>query len=241
MEPDIYTLYQIINLVNDSRYIGITNNISRREREHWSNSSNKSLNADIEKYGKANFVLQTISTHSREDIDNVERAAIKSYLEQGYVLYNVSKGGLIGNGAPGSEHWNHELSDTDIVNIRLKYATNAITQRDLAILYNTGFKNISKIVRGERWGHVEGPITSERKEISKVANRRKLTDIQVTQVRYEAQEEFSIIGTVSIPEIAEVYGVSRGSMRMILKGISYKELPGPIIGIDYYKDFGRGS
>lgn len=236
-----YYLYVISNNIDNSKYIGITSNINRRKREHFNNTSNKHLRIAFEVFGKDNFTFTVLYESTLKGIDTLEKETIKKYLDNGEVLYNVSKGGLIGNGSPGEEHWNHELEEEDIIHIRNMYASNKCTQRDLAILYNTGYKNISKIVRGERWTNIGGPITTVKQNVSKVANRRKLTDTQVIQVRSEALEEYNILGSIDITEIAELYGVSRGNMRMLLKGITYKQLPGPILGIDYYKDFGHGS
>lgn len=235
-----YYVYKIVNIVDNSVYIGITNDIARRKREHFSNSHNKYLNAAIKVFGEKCFEFSILQETTREEVDSIERNLIQKYKDLGATLYNVSKGGLIGNGAPGTEHWNHRLTEQDITNIRKLYASNKCTQRQLADIFNTGYKNISKIIRGQRWKDIEGPITTSVQPISKVANRRKLSDTQVLEVRYEAQEEYGITGTLHIPEIAELYGVSRGSMRMILKGISYPEIPGPLLGVDYYKDFGNG-
>lgn len=235
----MYYLYTITNTADSSVYIGITNDINRRFREHKLNSSNKYLKIAQELFDESFFTYTVQCIGDVEYISNLEIETIKFYRNIGVNVYNVAKGGLIGNGSPGEEHWNSELTDQDILYIRNAYATNIITQRKLAEKFNIGYKNISKIVRGERWGHIGGPITLEKQEVSKVANRRKISDSEVVELRELAKEEYLTIGNIDIPDMAAVAGISRQSMRLLLKGMSYKNLSGPILGIDYYKDFGR--
>ncbi len=232
-----YYLYIISNKIDDAVYIGITNNMNRRIREHLNNPSNKHLNAAMSLYGKSNFIFTIIKTTTRDKIDVLESDTIKEYRNKGIPVYNVSSGGLIGNGSPGEDHWNHTLTAEDVLHIRKLYASNICTQRDIAKMYNTGYKNISKIVRGERWVDVGGDITLIKQSISKVANRRKLSDAQVVEVRNETYEEYKYTNDIDISLISELYGISRQSMRLVLTGISYKELPGPLLGKDYYREY----
>ena len=120
------------------------------------------------------------------------------------------------------------------------YASNLITQRNLALEFDIGYKAISKIVRGERWKEVGGPITTEKQQISKVANRRKLTDTQVVELRNQAKEEYLATNKIDIPDIANLIGVTRGNLRQLLLGTIYANLSGPLLRKDYYRDFGRG-
>lgn len=238
-ELDTYYLYSITNTKDKGTYIGVTNNTNRRFREHLHSTSNKYLKAAIEAYGKSSFIFTVLEVTTRDKIDELEVNTILNYRNKNVPLYNIAIGGLIGNGSPGEEHWNHTLTEQDIIHIRELYSSNTITQRKIAELYNTGYKNISKIIRGERWDKVAGPITTSKLQVSKVANRRKMTDTQIIEVRNKSLEEFNASGTINIPSIAELYGISRQSMRLLLKGISYTHISGPILGKDYYKDFGR--
>lgn len=237
-EDEVYYVYKISNYIDGGTYIGITNDIKRRFREHKNNSSNRYLKNAIEVYGLDKFLFEVIETCTRDIVDTIEKTLISNLRDSGTLVYNVSNGGLIGNGSPGEEHWNHELTQQDVLNIRHTYASNLCTQRKLGTLYNIGYKQISKIIRGERWASVGGPITLIKQNISKVANQRKLTDLQVEEVRIETFEEYLYTSKVDIPLVAELYGISRQSMRLLLKGISYISIPGPILGIDYYEDFG---
>lgn len=237
-EDEVYYVYKISNCIDGGTYIGITNDINRRFREHQNNSSNKYLKNAINIYGLDKFLFEIIATCTRGTVDVIEKDLISKLRDSGNLVYNIANGGLIGNGSPGEEHWNHELTEQDILNIRHTYASNLCTQRTLGILYNIGYKQVSKIIRGDRWASIGGPITLVKQDISKVANRRKLSDKQVEEVRNETLEEYRYSSKVDIPLIAELYGISRQSMRLLLKGISYSSIGGPILGIDYYKEFG---
>ena len=235
-----YYLYSITNSIDNTKYIGITNDIKKRFREHTLNSSNRYLCSAIRLYGVNNFIFNIECIGSREYISDLEISTIAYYRRNKQLLYNISNGGLIGNGCPGEEHWNHSITEETVLHIRNMYASNLITQRNLALEFDIGYKAISKIVRGERWKEVGGPITTEKQQISKVANRRKLTDTQVVELRNQAKEEYLATNKIDIPDIANLIGVTRGNLRQLLLGTIYANLSGPLLRKDYYRDFGRG-
>lgn len=232
-------LYKIT--MPDLVYYGITTDLKRRKREHLNLSSNVNLRNSIEKYGKDHFNFEIIAEGNDNDIYEMEKAIIKKSREEGQNIANISKGGEMPGGMPGEYHWNAQLSEDDVVSIRELASSNTITHRDIAKLYDIGYKAISKIVRGERWVNVGGPITLIKQQISKVANRRKLSDSDVIDLRNTCKYMYDSMGKFSIPEIAEIYQVARGNIRSILKGTVYANLEGPLLGKDYWMDYGRRS
>lgn len=235
----VYYIYRITNNITNSVYIGITNDTTKRFREHKNNSSNKYLKASIDTYGLDNFSFEILEETSKELVSEKEIEYIKEAKQHGNV-YNISKGGLIGNGMPGVDHWNAKLTPQDIINIRELYSSNKITQKNLSNIFNVSSKQISKILRGERWSSIEGPLSKNLIK-NKVANRRKLTDYEVLEVRQEALDEYTLTGFLDIPAISEMYNISRNSMRKILLGEVYKNLGGPILRKDYYMEFGKNG
>lgn len=222
----------------DTVYIGITSDISRRKREHLNHSHNTKLRNSIMAYPtKVSFTI--ILEGDPETVFLKEKEAIAEYRSRGAPLANISKGGQYSGGMQGEEHWNSILHEEDIINIRELYASNAITQRNLAKLYNIGYKAISKIVRGQRWAETPGPITMSKQEISKVANRRVLTDDEVVYIRETCMYIYNSMGKFNIPDFAELYEITPHSFRSMLKGTTYKILSGPILGKDYWKSFGK--
>lgn len=90
-------VYLITNLVNDKKYVGITNNIQKRWANHkCCNDPSMIIARAIKKYGKENFKFEILESGvPEEDIDNKERYYIKtlhSHVSEGKG-YNVSWGG----------------------------------------------------------------------------------------------------------------------------------------------------
>jgi len=48
-----------------------------------------------------------------------------------------------------------------------------------------------------------------------------------------------LLNNIDIPEIAKIHNVSRQNLRKLLKGTNYKDSGGPILGKDYFLNFGR--
>ncbi len=54
------------------------------------------------------------------------------------------------------------LSASDVQSIRLAYASGGATQQQIADSYLVSHGTISRIVRGQRWAHVDGPVRRRR-------------------------------------------------------------------------------
>lgn len=90
-------LYMITNLINNKKYIGITNNYKRRWQNHKSNTDKTmAISQAIAKYGVDNFKFEVfLSNIAIEDIDAKEQEYIQKYhthVSEG-MGYNISKGG----------------------------------------------------------------------------------------------------------------------------------------------------
>lgn len=229
-------LYEVTNKTKSFIYIGITNNLSRRISEHKSSSHVKEVSKEL----ASNLIFNTLCIGDYKYIAELEKRTIQLYRQLNYPIVNVLNGGEAPSGINGIDHWNSYLTEDQIILIRNLYAENKYTGRDLAKLFGTGYKNISKIVRGERWKTVGGPISLERKEVSKVANRAKILPEAVPLIREEALDRF-ILGELSIPKFAEELGIARGNLRLLLLGKTWSKLDGPLLKQDYWEDFGRGS
>lgn len=90
-------VYLITNLVNNKKYVGITNDYKKRWSNHRSmNSPSMAIAKAIKKYGKENFKFELLEENvSIEDIDEKEQYYIQqleTHVSTGKG-YNVSKGG----------------------------------------------------------------------------------------------------------------------------------------------------
>lgn len=131
----IFYIYQYTNLTNGKKYVGQTNNIDRRIREHKSNSFNpQSVNYNniihkaIRKYGYENFKIEILETieGTYEDANIKEQLWIKKQksliTENGY---NVVEG--------GNNYWHSFLSKEEIDHIKS------------LIICQTPYSNIQKL------------------------------------------------------------------------------------------------
>lgn len=233
--PNIGYLYSISNTDATFVYLGITNNTKRRFSEHKNNSHV----SKICKEDKDNLVFKVLCVGNYKFIAEVEKKLIYKYREENLPIINVLDGGEYPSGLSGSKHWNSYLTEDQILLIRELYASEKYTGRELSSIFNTGYKNISKIVRGDRWLEIGGPITKIRLDISKVANRAKISPEQVPLIREEAMNRY-FNSSLSIPEFAEELGIARQNLRLLLIGKTWSKLDGPLLKVDYWEDFGRG-
>lgn len=90
-------VYLITNLVNNKKYVGITNDYKKRWENHkCCNDPTMAIAKAIKKYGKENFKFEVIESNiSLDEIDEKEIYYINKFethvsLGKGY---NISKGG----------------------------------------------------------------------------------------------------------------------------------------------------
>lgn len=101
---NIRCVYRLTCVANGMSYIGQTNNLWRRLREHSNDlrkgeHSNKSLQKDYDNFGAEQFVFSIESKCEEcESLDIAEREFIEKYREDGK-CYNVFSGGLTGYSA----------------------------------------------------------------------------------------------------------------------------------------------
>ena len=77
-------VYRIVNTITGDYYIGSSNDLDRRKREHfckssWRHQSNKQLYKDMEQYGKDNFLFEPIWLCNPEELKKYEQIAIEKY------------------------------------------------------------------------------------------------------------------------------------------------------------------
>jgi group I intron endonuclease len=137
-------IYKIINNVNNKYYIGSSNNIDRRWKEHINClNKNKHINFHLQKawnkYGESNFsfiIVQEVNCSSKELLE----------LEQNYLdnidsnCYNLS---LFSSGGDNiSYHPNKELIIKNISNsIKKRYLNMSKEERDKLSQCKLGYKN----------------------------------------------------------------------------------------------------
>ena len=85
----IIGIYKITNIVNGDSYIGSSNNVKRRWREHkctsrWNEHPNSQLYHDFQKYGIDKFVFEVIAEVEEDSLKEMEQR----FIEKLHPTYN---------------------------------------------------------------------------------------------------------------------------------------------------------
>lgn len=117
-----YFVYEHVNIINEKRYIGITNNPERRWRRDGYDykDSPKFMNA-IKKYGWDCFehnILDVVNTKEEADKKEIFYISFFNSVKNGY---NIQSGGLLGSsGVKTGEITRKKISESLIGNTRRK-------------------------------------------------------------------------------------------------------------------------
>ena len=207
----IFYIYRYTNLINNKKYVGQTNNIDRRIREHKNNSFNsKSINYEnkihqaIRKYGYDNFkidIIEVINDVTDYDIVNErERYWIK---EEKSLLtqwgYNVLEG--------GKNCWRSFLTPDDVEKIK-NMIHDEISYSEIQQIYPISKTFISDINNGKYF--------FDEKEIYPLCKYRISGDI------YDALLEDLIKPELTFKELSIRYGISESTVKKFNYGILQK-------------------
>lgn len=146
-------IYSYINKLNGHRYIGKTNNIERRRREHKSIAFNKKIidtNLDtiwykkLRQYGVDNFDFEVLEVAN--EINWAER-------EQYWIKYYNTFDGAGYNSTPGGKNGDHlhKLTDEEANSIIDLLVNTDIPYRDIVIEYSISLALLSNINQGLRY------------------------------------------------------------------------------------------
>jgi hypothetical protein len=120
---------------------------------------------------------------------------------------------MVAKGRQGRGRGGSRLSKTDVLRIRKLYADGVILIRDLAKEHEVDRATICRVLRGETWKDVGGPITPPRYE-------QKLTRQQVNEIRRRYAEE-----NITQKELANEYGIHHSHVSYLCAGKRQAELP----------------
>ena len=175
-------IYCITNLINNKKYIGQSNNIGRRWKEHKENylrpkdrSYNSPIYQAIRKYGIENFKFEILEECNIEELDEKEIYWINFYqtfIDDTNNGYNMTRGGKVG------EHISKTTSN--IYNILEDLNSSEDTLEKIASKYNITPQTLSQINRGII--NVQPEITypiRKRKRGPKIKNPEKLSKLNI--------------------------------------------------------------
>ena len=195
-----------IDFPNGKSYIGQSNDIIRRIREHNCSNNNYPISRAIKKYGKiVTFdLLEQIQPDQKDLMNEREKFYIEYYhttiKEKGY---NISLGG---------GGYKKEIPDK-IIELQKDIINSSYTFKELSEKYEIDITTISKINNGKIYFNntLTYPLRSEKKYHSQVLNEN-----EINKIRFELKNNYK----KSMSEISEEYHTNISIIQRINKGIS---------------------
>lgn len=219
-------IYKITNLITQQSYIGQSNNIERREIEHFNNNkyNQQKIDKEIQNLGKENFSFEILEECSIDKLNEREKYWINFY-DSFYHGYNQTKGGQ-------NEYCGHPiLNIDDIKEIRTAY-NNHEKRQEVYLKYKDKitYDGFCHIWDGSRWKNVMPEVYNEENKTFHRDRTRfssgeehplaKLTDNEVIKIRQRYVNE-------TASQIWQDYKdkYTLGSFKQILIGVKYSHLP----------------
>ena len=218
-------IYKITKKENGKSYIGQSNDIERRFKEHT--FKNKiPIDKAIQKYGKESFQFEILEECSLDELDEKERYWINYYNTYKGFGYNCSEGGGLNF---GENNGRALITESDIINIRKAYNAHK-NRKETYQKYKDKitFSSFAAIWDGTTWKHVMPEVyTKENKEyysnltsIGEKSVNAVLSDEEVMECRKRYVSE-------TAKDIYEDFKdkIKFQTLQQILWGRTYKHLP----------------
>lgn len=221
-------IYKITNKATGKSYIGQSNDITRRFKEHQTVGEKSRIPVDIaiKKYGKESFLYEILEECNIEELNQKETYWINYYdtVNNGY---NCNIGG--DQQSIGESNGRAKLTEEDIKNIRIAYQEHK-RQKDVYENYKQkiSFNHFQNIWQGKVWKHIMPEVfTKENKQYyiyenskGESSNNSTFTNDEIITIRKRYVNE-------SAKQIYKDYKdrVAFQSFQMILWGRYYNDLP----------------
>lgn len=181
------------------------------------NSDNSIIHTAINKYGKDNFELTILEW--TEDYNRREQELIKKYNTLAPNGYNILKGGEEPPHHYGENHHNSVITEEQVTKIIEHLKDNKLTEPQIGRLFDPPFNQT--LINNINWG-----ITHKRE--NETYPIRKDCPYNLTQENVEEVKWLLKNTLYTLNQIAEYYGVSKGTISHINFGRNYH-----IDGYDY--------
>lgn len=218
-------IYKITKKENGKSYIGQSNDIERRFKEHTFKNEIP-IDKAIQKYGKESFQFEILEECSLDELDEKERYWINYYNTYKGFGYNCSEGGGLNF---GENNGRALITESDIINIRKAYNAHK-NRKETYQKYKDKitFSNFAAIWDGTTWKHVMPEVyTKENKEyysnltsIGEKSVNAVLSDEEVMECRKRYVNE-------TAKDIYKDFKdkIKFQTLQQILWGRTYKHLP----------------
>ena len=223
IEKNISGIYMIV-FPNNKIYIGLSNDVKRRMKEH-----NQDFRVDlpisraIKKYGKIEkfYLLEEIDAQNRKLLQERERYWIAYYhSNEKDVGYNLTSGG--DGTSAGSENVSAKFTEEEIQMIYSDIRNHPeIKLKDIAKKYSISMGALSEINNGKTYFH-KNETYPIRNGCSKLLYRGASNPNSVL-TQEQADEIYDLLKNTKIPmkQIAKDYGVSSSLIQGINRGKGY--------------------
>lgn len=223
----MYYIYLLQNIINNKIYVGQTNNLIKRKREHKSRSKYKNtpLYASIRKYGFINFNMIEIEKFDNQaEIDEAEEFWIQFFQSRNREYgYNLTIGGTVNRGFKHTQQfktnksiqmkkhfikhpaYNRKFNNEQINEIRNLFITQQESFRQLARTFNTNHKIIEQIIMNKTYFNINYTPDIDLINQIKENNKKKRYSIKI-------KDEHNNIFN-SIDEASKYYSVSGDTIK----------------------------
>jgi predicted GIY-YIG superfamily endonuclease len=156
-----YSVYRVLNTLNDKAYIGVSTNPKKRISAHLTGSGSSTLWQDVQKDGKGVFLSQIIETHS--DAMEANRR-MQTFIMHHNALHPFGYNKGIGGKGSSGHLWNltQRAKVTGIKNNRSKLTEAQVaaiywdprSRSIIAKQYGISTTMVTKIKNGQAWKNV---------------------------------------------------------------------------------------
>lgn len=218
-------IYKITKKENGKSYIGQSNDIERRFKEHQY-KKDIPIEIAIQKYGKDAFEYEIIEECSIEELDQKERYWIKHFNTYKGFGYNCSEGG---GDSQGENNGRTKLTNNDVEYIRQCYAEHK-RRKEVYELFKDkiSFSAFASIWDGSTWKNIKPEVyTQENLQYYKreatnggSASKASFTNEEVIALRERYVSESAKTIYESVKDRCNFQ-----TLQQMLWGRTYKELP----------------
>ena len=212
-------IYCYTNLMNNKKYVGQTNNIERRKKQHIQDSIhnhnearyNQIFHQAIRKYGIDNFKFEIleecIDRNSANKQENYWINKLNSMAPNGY---NNSEGKLV-----GVRKYESKISSDDL-KLLIQDLQNGVKIRDISKKYGISYSYVSDINNGSRLKqpNLNYPLQKNRLEDEfylEVVSLLKNTDLSIGQIATQLNKSRDTISRINNGSTQKIRSLYKGS------------------------------
>ena len=220
-------IYKITKKENGKSYIGQSNDIERRLKEHqFKRIHPYPIEVAIQKYGKDAFTYEVLEECSLEELDEREKYWIAYYNTYKGFGYNCNVGG---GASSGENNGRAKLTEEDVRYIRTAY-NNHLRRREVYEFFKDkiSFGTFASVWDGTTWSYIMPEVyTKENKEyyMRQATNGEKSSKAILTNAEVIALRKRYVNETTKqiYPSVQDK--IKYQTLQHVLCGHSYSDLP----------------